>query len=89
VWWSAKHKFDGTVHLAVSISNGKITRCGKRIYPSGKAFKLYEWTRHGNSPITPTCGVCLKLRKYDMGELVGNPVYDRKGGEAQAPKKKA
>jgi len=73
VWWSAKHKWNGTVHLAVSISNGKMTRCGLRIYPKSKAFRLYEWQRHGNSPVTPTCGMCLYARKFDLAAKGQDP----------------
>lgn len=65
VWWTAKHRFNGTVHLAVSMGGGKVTRCGLRIYARGKTWKIYQWERHGNSPIAPTCGQCIKWRKYD------------------------
>lgn len=76
VWWSAKHKWSGIVHVAVSVANGKVTRCGMRIYPGSKNFKLYEWTRMGNSPVVPTCSQCLRLRAYDKGDL-DNPVFMR------------
>lgn len=66
VWWTAKHRFNGTVHLAVSVGGGKITRCGLRIYVGGKTWKLYEWERHGRSPIAATCGQCLKWRRFDL-----------------------
>lgn len=70
VWWSAKHKWSGQVHLAASLGGGRITRCGLRIYQNGKQFRLYEWTRHGRSPIAPTCGQCIRLHK---GDVEGHP----------------
>lgn len=78
VWYSAKHKWHRTIHVAASGSdvgggNLLVTRCGLRIYKNTKQFKLYEWNKSG-SPVTPTCGQCLKLLKYDKGEL-DNPIY--------------
>lgn len=67
VWWSARHKWSGMVHLAASIGGGRVTRCGIRIYAGGKQYKLYDWVKHGNSPIPPSCGQCLRLHRHDLG----------------------
>lgn len=77
VWWTAKHRWNGTVHLAVSVGGGRMTRCGLRIYRGGKMWKLYEWERHGNSPISPTCGHCIRWRKFDQ-EAEKSAYYIRK-----------
>jgi hypothetical protein len=71
VWYSATHKWSHITHIAAYASGARlVTRCGQIFYPrTTKAFKLYEWQRGGGSPVVPTCGLCLRLRKQDIEEM--------------------